>query len=235
VNEVARTDKIDASEPAGNVGEPSLTRAEVKQLWWFLDGAIMAPDVRAHVRRSWGFCARHSWGFAAAELQLRGGRPFATSILYEDLTRRAAKLLARHGRLVRARTLRRLEPQEPCFTCEYVALGGEDDPTFQHQQERANRLDRVKVRLEETRGEWERHSCPLCLGGGGLVCRQHLLGGTEPSADLDAQLVALADRLQALVGSLTTRATPVGPLEEASGVEALGWFAGWDYPRRLVG
>ena len=232
---MSRREKSDAPEPAVAVGQPSLTLAEVKQLWWFLDGAIMAPDVRAHVRRGWGFCPRHTWGFAAAEIQLRGARPFATAILYGDLSRRAAKAVARGGRRSWSRTLRRLEAQEPCFTCEYLALGGEDDPAFEEQLERANRLDRVKIQLEETRGEWQPRSCPLCLGGGGLVCRQHLLAGAEPSAELGDELRTLADRLEALVGSMTTRATPVGPLERASWVEALGWFAAWDYPRKVVG
>jgi hypothetical protein len=218
-------------EPAVDVGSLELDLAEVKQLWWFLDGAIMAPDVRDHVRRSWGFCPRHAWGFAVAEIELRGGRPFATAILYEDLTRRAAKAVG-SGKRPGARTLHRLEPQEPCFTCEYLGLGGEPEVSFRELAERTNRRERTRRLLEAGRAEWERRACPSCLGGGGLVCRSHLLAGGEASADLGAELEGLADRVAAFVGSQTMRGTPAGPLEQASWIEALGWFAGWDYPRK---
>jgi hypothetical protein len=234
VIESTGADRSSAREPAGAGGELRLSLPEVKQLWWFLDGAIMAPDVRAHVRRSWGFCPRHSWAFAAAEIQLRGGQPFATAILYEDLTRRAVDAVdASWRRLSGWRRASPLAPQDSCFTCDYLALEGEEDRTFRDQQDRTNQLDRVRPLLEETRREWYGLSCPLCLGGAGLVCRQHLLEGTKRPADLSDGLSALADRLQAFVGSMTTRATPVGPLERASWVEALGWFSGWDYPARV--
>jgi hypothetical protein len=37
-----------------------LTAADVRQLWWFLDGAIMHADTRIALRRSWGLCPRHA-------------------------------------------------------------------------------------------------------------------------------------------------------------------------------
>jgi hypothetical protein len=50
-----------------------VTPTEVKQLWWFLDGAIMAPSTREELRKSWGFCPRHAWGLSMVEVELRGG------------------------------------------------------------------------------------------------------------------------------------------------------------------
>jgi hypothetical protein len=217
--------------PAVDVGPLEPTVPEVKQLWWFLDGAIMAPDVRRHVRRSWGFCPRHTWLFAVAEIQLRGGMPFATSILWADLTRRAAEAL-QHHRPWRV-LLPRLNPADSCFTCEHVAIAG-DDPVFLEYHERTCRLDRARERFEDVRGRWQTRSCPHCLGGEGIVCRQHLLLGAEPPDGLSGELAALSDRLDAFGASMTLRGRPVDGLGQASWVEALGWFAGWDYPAKLL-
>ena len=56
-----------------------LVASEVRQLWWFLDGAIMHADTRIELRRAWGFCARHTWALALVESELRGG------VLFRDL------------------------------------------------------------------------------------------------------------------------------------------------------
>jgi hypothetical protein len=231
---VARPEQNEPPSPAVDVGELTFTLAEVKQLWWFLDGAMMAPDVRRHLREGWGFCPRHSWGLGVVECQLRGGTPFATAILYEDLTRRAARLHNRSIPLLREDARSALEPKRPCFTCEYAELGGEVEPSFRNKQERVNRLDRVRRRVEEARAEWEPRACPLCHGGSGLVCRQHILAGAEPQPGLRPELEALADRLKVFVGSQTVGGAPAGPLERAAWIEALGWFSGWDYARKLA-
>jgi hypothetical protein len=62
-----------------------LTPAEVKQLRLFVRGAMMDLGVREHLWRSWGFCPRHTWAHAIVEVELVGGLPFGTAILYEDL------------------------------------------------------------------------------------------------------------------------------------------------------
>ncbi len=38
----------------------TLNQAEVAQLWWFSDGAIMNAETRQRLRRGWGMCPRHS-------------------------------------------------------------------------------------------------------------------------------------------------------------------------------
>lgn len=219
--------------PAVEVGAAMVSVAEARQRWWFLDGAMMAPDTHRHLWQSWGFCPRHTWLHAVVELQLRGGIPCATSILYGDLTRRAMRATRRSATLPRGVLLGRLRPRAPCFTCEYVALAT-DDRSGRELQARANRLDRVRERLEAVREQWEARSCPLCLGGKGLVCRQHLLLGAEPPRGLPDELSRLDDRLDAFVRSMTWRGTPVEALVQASWVEALRWFAGWDYPAKLL-
>jgi hypothetical protein len=222
-----------ATGSAIDVGAVEPTLPEVRQLWWFLDGAIMILDVRKHLRNSWGFCPRHTWLYGAVEIQLRGGDPFSTSILWEDLTRRAAQAV-RNRTLPWNLSLSRLKAGETCYTCDHLALGDREDSIFQEYHQRARRLDRARRRFEESREHWTARSCPLCLGGDGLICRQHLLLGAEPTHRLADQLWQLADRLDALRASLTWHGKPVGPQEQASWIEALGWFAGWDYPPKLL-
>lgn len=212
----------------------ALSLAEVKQLWWFLDGGIMEVDTRHHLWRSWGFCPRHTWSYALVECQIRAGLAFfGTAILYEDLTRRAARSL-RHARLLpRWLIRRRLRARDSCFTCDFCKFA-RDDPDYVPAQERINRLDRFRERLIENRDLWEDRSCPFCFGGHGLVCRQHILLGADVPDGISSALSSLADRLHAFGWSMTWGARPATRSEEASWVEVLGWFAGWDFPRLVL-
>jgi hypothetical protein len=56
--------------------------------------------------------------------------------------------------------------------------------------------------------------------------------GGPPDALAD-ELGALAARLRALVDSMNATRSEIGPLEAVSWIEALGWFGGWDYARKL--
>ncbi len=210
-------------------GDLDVTLAEVKQMWWFLDGSIMAVHVRHHLWRSWGFCPRHTWLQAVADCELRW-RPMSTAVLYEDLTGRAAHTLCGPGR-VTPRRVRRLRPKESCFPCDYVlATRSDGDGRFGDSRQRVNRRQRTVDRLLETRDGWERRSCPVCLGGDGPVCRPHLLRGVDPGEDLPDVLAELAGRLRYLVKSMTWKGPTPKPETEAALVESLGWFAGWGFP-----
>jgi hypothetical protein len=227
----------DASSPAVDAGPLDFTAPEVKQLWWFLDGAIMNVDTRHHLWRSWGLCSRHAWGYAIAEIEVRGGKPFSTAILYEDLALRASAAMGQRLRS-RGHIRSQLETHESCFACEYVSSlpGGElemERAQWEETAKRVNHRTRTLALVGELRGAWESRSCPACLGGDGLVCRPHLLLGVESDNRLAAELAALARRLRVLANSLTTRRTPAGPLDRASWIEALGWFGGWDYAVKL--
>lgn len=48
-----------------------LSQAEVEQLWWLSDGAIMNPDTRRRLPDGWGLCTRHSWAYFVIECELR--------------------------------------------------------------------------------------------------------------------------------------------------------------------
>lgn len=223
-----------APEGGRGVVELDATVPEVKELVSFLDGSIQVPDIRHHLWRSWGFCERHAWIQAVVEIELRGGRPFGTAILYEDLVGRACAALC-HGLVPASVRVRQLRARAFCFTCDYVAIAQGVEAAFAARTVRVNRRKRTAAILQETRTHWERRSCPSCLGGEGPTCRPHLLAGQ--AADLDAvaeTLSDLAERLEVFHKSMTWRGPTADPSQRASWVEALGWFAGWSYPAAVV-
>jgi hypothetical protein len=230
--------EADLAKSALDLGVLELSRIEVKQLWWFLDGAIMNVDTRHHLWRSWGLCPRHAWGYAVIEIEVRGGVPFSTAILYEDLTRRAGQTLGRRL-LSQARVRTQLEPHDSCFTCDFLKGGASDErkagePQWGALTARINRRSRTSTVVAASEQEWCPRSCPLCLGGQGPVCRAHIVAGASQGDALADKLEDLAARLDAFARSLTVEGRQVGPPERSSWIEALGWFGGWDFARKLA-
>jgi len=227
----SETSFIGCTGALGDFGELKLTPAEVKQLSWFLDGAIMDPDSRRRLRRYWGLCPRHGWGLAIVECESRGGAVFVTTLLYEDLTRLAARAV--RGRfLTRASRARRLQVEGSCPTCEYAAFA-HDDPAWIARTRTLNQLGRFSELFRASRPEVDWRSCPLCLGGTGLMCRRHLLTGAAPREDLPEGLCELAGRLHALRKSMTADGRPADARQRAAWIEVLGWFCGWELAGRL--
>jgi hypothetical protein len=229
-----RTETFDVMHPLEQL---DFTTREVSQLWSFLDGAIMNVETRHHLWRTWGLCPRHSWGYAVLEVELRGGLPFSTTILYEDLIVRAARSLTRSLRLPWSVARRSLESRGECYTCDYEGLAhGPGAPGAQDQAQLANTRRRFRPLLLGSQEHWRPVTCPSCLGGSGPVCRQHLLAGVEPGSrdDLAAWLSQLARRLGRFKESMTWRGPEATEFERVSWVEAIGWFSGWRYPAAML-
>lgn len=216
----------------------TLSIAETKQLWWFLDGAIMNVGTRHKLWASWGLCPQHSWAHAAMEIENRGGRPFSTAILLEDLAARAVRSLRRTERLPWRMTRSQLRGTGECFTCDYQRLerSNHDPMGLQAEQRRASAMVRTRELLTASEDEWRRRSCPSCLGGEGPVCRLHiLLEGVEPPRGLLRQTVEdLSRRLHVFNRSMTWHGPQASAAERASWVEGLGWMYGWRYPAEVL-
>jgi hypothetical protein len=225
--------RAEAATPApGPAVLLELTSAEVKQLWFFLDGSVQELEVRRRLRRGWGFCPRHTWCLAVTEAVFRSDLR-ATAILYEDLLVNAATALARPA-FRPSRILRRLRPGEPCLTCDYVAIAS-PDPLYAGRLARVNRRERFTQLLVDASPIWLERSCPACIGGSGLLCRPHLLAQRDrPPRSLPPDLRMLAVRLADYRKSTRWQGRPATLAERASWVEALGWFAGWHYAARSL-
>lgn len=208
-----------------------LTAPEVRQLWWFLDGAIMHADTRIELRRNWGLCSRHAWALALVESELRGGVLFATSVLYADLAAGAAHECS--GTHLRS-LMHRLGGEGRCLTCHYAAHANDEPPEWRERAGTVNRRARFSASLLESWEDAVQRSCPACCGGEGPACRPHLLNGTTAPDDLGTRLRRLAIAIHAYEKSLTADGRPVDRRGRAAWLETLGWFAGWEFPAELV-
>jgi hypothetical protein len=264
---------------------------EVRELWSLLHGEVMEPPVSRQLRRSLGFCPRHTWLYAAVEVELGtdpigaspGHQPFDVCVLHADLLSHAAEQLRevaarRHYRPWGA--ARPLAGAGVCLVCERlrcmetelspadrpVGYGAADVRTLVAQ---VNRLAETARWCRETVDVWRGTVCPHCRdqflpatlepsiwdadaasvpseaeagqpeGPLAPPCRRHLLDGLPLSRD-DAEL------LETHVGSLRSRLVDLlewmtfggrraaSPDLRAAWIEALGWFAGWGVPLRLV-
>ncbi|MGQ0845597.1 MAG: hypothetical protein ACT4QF_15855 [Sporichthyaceae bacterium] len=206
-----------------------LSGLEVKQLWWFLDGAIMSPESRRRLREAWGFCPRHTWSFFLAESELKGF-PRGTLILFEDLLELAVAALGSR------RWASRLRGSGDCPTCNYI---GPADPRrleggWAEDIERANRRIVSVAMLTDCRELWQDRTCPRCSGGGGLLCREHLLVEGRRTDEVRDTLDRLRAGLAELGVAISWPRREVEPHEWAALVETLGWFAGWSGAQAIL-
>jgi hypothetical protein len=226
----SRRHAIEVFEPH-DVSELDLSLIEVKQLWLDMAGSsIMDAGARRRTVRSWGPCPRHVWLQAIVEIELRGGVPFTVTILYADLAERAAHAVMT-GRADA------LQPADGCMTCQYCGYA-KPDTMFSERTHRANRQARTRALLGELRPQWAHRACPDCVADrSGFPCRPHLTRATRPAGEdfarLSTYLHDLAARLYVYQKSLTLNGPPAGPTHQASWIEALGFFAGWQ-PAHLL-
>lgn len=202
-----------------------VTLAELSQLWWFADGAIMAVDTRAHLHRSWGLCARHAWLYFRVETALRVD-PLGNAVLTADLVHRAAGIVTARGPL--SRRLDRLRTRDSCFTCDH---GGHGAQRFVGQLVQVNASDAPTRWCDSCRSVWQPRICPRCVpeadGSTDTRCRTHLLGAAGPEGLPRSYLQDLAGRLDRCVRSMTADGPARTPDTDAALVEGIGWVAGW--------
>lgn len=203
---------------------------EVKQLWWFCDGAIMAGSTRTHLWQARGLCSRHSWFFFCAESELKY-QPLGVAILYEDLVGRARQVLRRH-RADRGRK-HGLVAQESCLTCDYVAAATVGNLAFLLERDQVEAAVRSRAWVRGSSAVWRPRACPQCLPEHehpeGVLCREHLIVSQSHDDTVRAvgYLDELGPRLHRCVRSMTHDGPERCADSDAALVEAIGWFAGW--------
>jgi hypothetical protein len=243
------------------VGPLELSAEEVRQLWSFIHGDIMDGSMRRLLRASLGLCPRHTWAYAVVEIELwqagagvRGGhQPFDVTVLYEDLLEHVAAGLDRKGSLLHRHPDEVLLPVGPCRICEDMAspslpglrMGYANSNTEALTVE-ANGLAHTTAWCRETIPLWQDRVCPDCdpdtpegAGDPELLCRFHLTARRplpEPLRySVASRLREIRGRMRHLTESMTDYGAPVGHEENASWIEAVGFFAGWGLPLYLAG
>lgn len=241
-------------------GPLELSVEEVRQLWSFIHGDIMDGGMRRLLRASLGLCPRHAWAYAVVEVELwqagaglRGGhQPFDVTVLYEDLLEHVANGLARKASLLHRHPDDVLDPVGPCRICADMAspslpglrMGYANSNTEALTVE-ANSLAHTRVWCRETLPLWRDRVCPGCdpgplewSGDPALLCRFHLAPRrplVEPLRhEVASRLLRIRDRMRRLTDSMTDHGAPAGGEENASWIEAVGFFAGWGLPLFLT-
>ena len=164
-------------------GPASLT--EVRATWALIDGDVMQPMIRRRLRRSLGFCPRHTWLHALVEVESSRAsvnpaadhQPFDSCVLYAELLGEAAVRLRTRATLRRYRRWTTRSPfaaEGRCPLCEPSGTGihvpsSTGSVTGSAEPEAASLPVLVNTPLEaarwcrDTLGAWESRACPRCL------------------------------------------------------------------------
>jgi hypothetical protein len=214
-----------------------LSEGEIHYLWCFImEGSIMRPETRHHLRQSWGFCERHAWGWLTMECSLRLHYLHGPAILYEDIMERARAVFTR--RLDFVALQRRLQNREQCLMCDMgygpQSIGYPNKETLKHGRDFTN----LRSFASETRRYWQKHVCKLCTGkqDGGLLCRPHLLSElsyrrlNRKAIDMQKHFAVnyLSEQVRIYARSFIWERRNTRTAEgEASLIAAIGWCCGW--------
>lgn len=208
-------------------------------------------------RHTWGYAVTEIelWQTGAGP---RGGhQPFDVSVLYEDLLDHVAARLRRRTGPFRRDFRHVLIPRQRCPICSMINrrdLSGRDTVPIGYAgvagvdlARDTNQLTHTKAWCRETWPTWQHAVCAQCAAAWSAttqteptaanLCRLHLLDHpltSEGAHSVAAELADIAGRLGRLNRSMTHNGPPASKTDDASWVEALGWFAGWQVPLALA-
>jgi hypothetical protein len=214
-------------------------------------------------RHTWGYALAEIelWVHGAG---VRGGhQPFDVCVLYEDLLEHVAAALRAHHAPWRHDLRPLITATDSCRICDALkttgvksglpGLGGLDRHSLATE---ANATTWTAAWCRETQSVWRPRICPVCLVRSARVpvptgypspdqppestefcCRLHLAElplNPATGCRVGARLDEVRARTRRLLTSMTQLGAAATPDENASWIEALGWFAGWDVPLGLT-
>ena len=214
-------------------------------------------------RHTWGYAVVEVelWIHGAGA---RGGhQPFDVCVLYADLLDHVAGRLRAQGHVFHHTLAATLQRHGPCRICDALGpdaeksaprVGYAGSNSFALAAE-ANELRYTTAWFAQTQDLWVTRACPECvrrdaattLADGephaepdtAVLCLEHVRApGAETEVSvpaLSAYLAALGERVDGLGMSMRQGALSPTPAQNASWIEALGWFAGWDLPLHVTG
>jgi hypothetical protein len=226
-------------------GDFLLSGGEVDFLWWFIQGSIMDPVVRARLYAHWGLCARHSVAFLVVESAFRPHLIHGSTIVYTELMRRAGEILNDRGlhSLVPAKVARHLlRPSGPCHVCD---LGYNASSAGNAPPERvAQGCDVTNARwfAAESKRGWRPYICGACAGTQSpVLCRPHLIEAMEREGIHAARsqrdtVSAISSHLARFENSFRWEQRNTDTEEDRGAlISAIGWCSGWAELSRLFG
>ncbi|POR51502.1 hypothetical protein B0G62_10635 [Paraburkholderia eburnea] len=215
----------------------ALSDGEIDFLWWFIQGSIMDAGVRIRLYAHWGMCARHALGFFCVEAAFRPHLIHGSTILYNELMRRASHLLEGHGVCSLAPTgvtRHRLRSSGPCHMCNlgYGPASSGNAPPERIAQGRD--LANARAFARANRDGWLPHVCGQCAGtGSDTLCRRHLIESPDRDGALALRLhgaaaTRIAEHLARFEHSFRWDSRGTDSAEDRGAlIAAIGWCSGW--------
>lgn len=214
----------------------ALSDGEIDFLWWFIQGSIMDTSVRARLHAHWGMCARHALGFFCVEAAFRPHLIHGSTILYNELLRRATHLIGGHGlsRLKPAAIARhQLQISGPCLMCSLGYGAGSPGNAPPARLAQGRDLANARAFARENRDGWRDHICGQCSGRPGTtLCRAHLIESLGRStitvSEPDATVPLIAEHLARFENAFRWDSRGTDSAEDRGAlVAAIGWCSGW--------
>ena len=218
-----------------------LSAGEVYWYWYFIQGSIMDPYTRRHLRDSWGFCQRHMAGWLLIESAFRHNFFHGPSILLNDLIDRARNCFSRYQ--VPFIVALRLRNKKICLGCD---LGYDSETKGYASMEmliRSRDISYLAQFADETELYWRKSVCPRCLGSSevdGMLCRIHLIQELLQNKYSSFNVLAafinyLSEQLTLYSRSFRWECRGTETIEcKASLISAAGWLSGWNELINLI-
>jgi hypothetical protein len=212
-----------------------LADGEINYLWYFIQGSIMDPFVRWELRKSWGFCQRHTIAWLIVEAAYHSSYLHGSSILLSDLIERAQKCFPKYKLPITVEM--RLKNKKPCHMC---GLGYTLDSKGSYAREetlvKGRDMNQILQFANETEMYWSKFICPLCAGmqyKDGILCRNHFLqalrNNNYSSINMEADFLRyLSGQIHYFSRSFRWECRGTETTEcKAALITSAGWLNGW--------
>ena len=214
-----------------------LSSGEVDFLWWFIQGSIMDPTVRAKLYAHWGLCERHSLAFFVVESSFRPHLIHGCTILYAKLMHRAANVLNDQGihSLIPGSISRHLlRVSGPCHVCNLGYDARSPGNVRQDRLVQGRDLTTAARFAAENRHGWYPYVCGVCAGTlSPVLCRPHLLEAMDRDGAQVAKIqhdvvLTISSHLANFEKSFHWKLRDTDTDEDRGAlIGAIGWCSGW--------
>lgn len=214
-----------------------LSDGEVDFLWWFIQGSIMDPEVRARLYAHWGLCPRHSLGFFAIESAFRPHLIHGCTILYAELMRRASNVLndrGIHSLIPHGVALHLLRESGPCHLCD-LGYGPRSTASLPPDRNiQGHDLSVAKRFATDNEIGWRPYVCGVCTATSSeVLCREHLVealthGDSHQIKDQHRVVTTIGAHLANFENSFRWKLRGTDTSEDRGAlISAIGWCSGW--------
>jgi hypothetical protein len=222
-----------------------LSSGEVDFLWWFIQGSIMDPTVRAKLYAHWGLCERHSLAFFIVESSFRPHLIHGCTILYAELMHRAANALndqGIHGLIPGSISRHLLRVSGPCHVCNLGYDACSPGNVRQDRLVQGRDLTTAARFATENRRGWYPYVCGVCAGTSSpVLCRPHLLEAMDRDGAQVAKIqhdvvLTISSHLANFEKSFHWKLRDTDTDEDRGAlISAIGWCSGWTELIRSLG